>query len=396
MIFVFLSNKLITLDTILPLLLEFKERAPDLRFEFICFEPSTEAAIRQNTVLYDVLKSLGRLRMLGRNKKGPLHTIAHRFSILGPMARIALWLLHPRTRLLHFKALNSWPLRLLAWMAPQRTIFAQGSAVGFAEVEKRVSEAMKPRNYVRIPPAGKHIVMFSEHWPWLDGYDLADRAIYRLAPPFTLHSWVCYVQKNKDHYLDQALEAAGFEPGSEFGVAILNWLGPSPLFRIPEDTPKLLGETLEVLREACPELPIMIKPHPATRPRELAILNELLKRFSQSKLVVTHLHPMVLAMRARFVIGNNYSTTFSTFKYCGVPSIEYSDYAEAILKETSGGSMRPEIVTYFINRDKAELQHVLKRCASTPRAAAKIKTAPAIPADVFAALAGMPPLATVS
>jgi hypothetical protein len=40
----------------------------------------------------------------------------------------------------------------------------------------------------------------------------------------------------------------------------------------------------------------------------------------------------------------------------GVPTLEYSEYAEHIADVTQGGSMRPEYVSRFISRDKAELR----------------------------------------
>ena len=93
MIFVFLSRKLITLDTIVPLLHELKLRAPDTRFELICFDRATQNAIRENVVLYDVVRKLGRLRMMGRWSDGRLRFLAHRVWAIGALMRIMLWLM---------------------------------------------------------------------------------------------------------------------------------------------------------------------------------------------------------------------------------------------------------------------------------------------------------------
>ena len=82
---------------------------------------------------------------------------------------------------------------------------------------------------------------------------------------------------------------------------------------------------------------------------------------SDQKSVICHLHPVVLARRSRYVIGNCYSTTFSVFHAMQVPTVEFTDYRPDILQETDGGSFRPDLVDHFVNRDTSLLRPLLSR-----------------------------------
>ena len=46
------------------------------------------------------------------------------------------------------------------------------------------------------------------------------------------------------------------------------------------------------------------------------------------------------------------STTFADARMMGVPTIEYTEYRDDLLKVMNGGSFWPEWVTYFIQADE--------------------------------------------
>ena len=82
---------------------------------------------------------------------------------------------------------------------------------------------------------------------------------------------------------------------------------------------------------------------------------------------MTHLHPSVLATRARLVVANYYSTTLADVFNLNVPTVEYTDYSDRALAVTGGGSMRPEFVTHFINDDRARFRAALTEIMACPR-----------------------------
>ncbi len=114
MIVVFLNNKLITCDTILPLLMAAHDHGPRQRILFCCFDEMTYDAITRNIVLREGIARIGDLRLLGRSRRhGPWSWFLHRMRMFPFSIQLLLLALSRRVTFIHFKALNTWPLRLL-------------------------------------------------------------------------------------------------------------------------------------------------------------------------------------------------------------------------------------------------------------------------------------------
>jgi hypothetical protein len=114
-------------------------------------------------------------------------------------------------------------------------------------------------------------------------------------------------------------------------------------------------------------LPLFIKPHPVMKQEEREWALSRARAMTRLKVVPTDLHPMLLAGCARFAIGNCYSTTFSVLHHMNVPTLEYTCYADHILQTTAGGSLRPEFVSEFIQRDPMKLRASLRAMGTGPR-----------------------------
>jgi hypothetical protein len=366
-IFVFLSRKLITLDTIVPLLHELKQRAPDARFELICFDKATEDTIRENVVLHEAVQKLGRLRMMGRWGSGWLRLLGHRIWIAGALLRIAFWLMHPRTRLVHFKALNEWPLRLLYCLAPSRTIYVQGAALAQSDLEKTIDQLNKPRRYRRFVPAAGRLVGFQPNWPLLSNEYLKDVPRHIIPEPASLTSWHDYLRVSSQGYLKPFYVNLGGEP-ENMTLYILSSLDRAPILADPDGFPRLFGETLEILSEVAPDLAVAVKPHPATKPKYRQIIADIIaaRRAAGQNVIETHLHPLLLAQKVNFFIANMFSTTFLNAAAAGVPTIEYTHLTDEVLSHTQGGSFRPELVTHFVHADPVKLKSIVRALLQNP------------------------------
>ena len=82
-IFIFLNDKLITCDTILPFIVHLKKYNPDLKIKFITFNPTTINIIYKNTNLINIIKEYGTINVLGWLKND-----------YGRIVRIILKLIH--------------------------------------------------------------------------------------------------------------------------------------------------------------------------------------------------------------------------------------------------------------------------------------------------------------
>jgi hypothetical protein len=101
---------------------------------------------------------------------------------------------------------------------------------------------------------------------------------------------------------------------------------------------------------------LVLKPHVVT---DMDQLRRSLAKFPRAKAVVCNLHPAMLAARSYAVISNYYSTTQSTAAQMGVPTVEYSEYGQRAYAITEGGSVRPDHIKYFIQRDAKRLREVV-------------------------------------
>ncbi len=365
-IVVFLNNKLIACDTVVPLTIDLAEQRKDLAFEFVTFEERTYEAIRRNIVLYDAICSIGRLSFRGRraNERGSaLASLRHRLGAIVWLLSLAARALAGRVIFVHFKALNRGPLRVLGAIAYRRTIYMEPTAIGYAPLERQVSDMMMHRRYRKSSIVGRYLIGFSEHWEPLGDEQLADRVRLKLPPPFRSAKWQEWLRQRADQYLDAVFRGEGLEPQQRIAVFILTWMGPSGLLAESDLFPTLFEETLEALADACPNLPIFLKPHPALRPHERTELIKRVRTRTRGIALLSDLHPMILGQRACFAVANCYSTTFSVLRALDVPTVEYTAYKPSILAVTDGGSMRPEFVSHFIQRDAAALTKTLRSLA---------------------------------
>jgi len=205
------------------------------------------------------------------------------------------------------------------------------------------------------------LVAFEPSWRELGNPRLADRPRCVLPPTIAYGGWIKHVRAKADGYFADTFAAASMPDSGAVVTYILSSMDENGLLSDPALFPALLERTLDALdAEGCSD-PVLIKPHPATSPRYMAVIRGAIACHTRLKLVTCNLHPAVLAIRSRFAIANCYSTTFSVFHALGVPTVEFTSYRPDILAFTSGGSMRPELVEHFIDSDAGKLAQLLPR-----------------------------------
>ncbi len=363
-LYIFLNNKLISCDTIVPLVKEICDKQPNFEANFITFEERTRQAIVENVVLFDAIRTIGQLHMLGRARHTSLSGLLQRIRMVPWLFGLIIEAARGQALFLHFKELNFWPLRILPALFPYQTMLAEPTAIGYHPLEKHVSEMMFARRYPKVSPAGQHLIQFSDHWAVPKDPRTLGRAVYRLPPPFARKHWQEYLAERGAEYLLDAIEKhEQIAEKAENGVIayMLSWMGPNNLIRDPNGLPVLFDETLGILEETCPNIPVFVKPHPSCsgNSQEYASIQSICDRHPSLTIILSQLHPIVLCLKAKIFIANAYTTTFSMPKYLGIPVIEYSSYRDDILKETNFGSCRPDMVDYFINRNPDQLRALM-------------------------------------
>lgn len=354
MIIVYLNNKLISIDTILPLLLELHAKKDRKKILLICFEQATFNAIQRNTILWRCIQQIGTLRLLDPT---PRNRVLRRMVLMFELLRLAVTTAIFKPTAIHFKALNTWPFMALYKINKNRTFVFQSSPAPATKREKDVGLSRgKVRNVPCIEQRGAAIIYFQEDEFYLHNAKSEHVPKIKILPPFRREIW--------NNYLDElaAKELAKIGVGSDQRVFtyILSSMDHNEVTRDPDGFPNLFEETLTVLHESAPDVPVLIKPHPATNADMIALQNEILARTPHRHVIVTQLHPMLLAQVSMAFLANVYSTTFATAVYLGCPTIEYTDYCQDVLTVCGDNSMRPDLVQHFINRKPDQLMAALK------------------------------------
>ncbi len=362
---IFLNNKLISCDTILPVAMEVHART-GRQVLFFTTDKWTFDAIRENVVLWHAIHRIGRLILLGNKSGTRLSGWVAKSKGIALLAFLALKARFGRVSILHFRALHKPPFNLLARIAPDAVFFCESDSYGESELMRRIVEVGAPRSRDEQPPCSGTLLAFSSGWTWLSNPAAAHlpRAVF--GQTRTRKIWLDYVRTVADQFHAEAFAKAGVPDADETIVFMLGYLGALPYMRHEDSTRTLLAETLDVLAELAGGRTIMLKPHLIT---DMHVVAAEVARLNARgvRTVVANLHPSVLAVRARLFIANYYSTTLADAWHMGVPTIEYTDYSDAALAVTGGGSMNPAYVAHFICRDRDRLTGTVRAVLAAPR-----------------------------
>ena len=158
--------------------------------------------------------------------------------------------------IIHFKALNYWPLKLLFILNRKRVVLFQPTIAGSTELEAKVNNIAKKR---RIParPVGSVLIGFHKNWSAFQLVGQPNTTKFIISATFKRR-----VMEHLRRHGNAHLKSIGIRPGEKFITYILSSMCTNSWLKNPDDFPILFDETLQILSEVCPELPIVIKPHP--------------------------------------------------------------------------------------------------------------------------------------
>jgi hypothetical protein len=364
-IVVFLNNKLISCDTILPVMMEAYQRT-GRRVLFLTTDAETYDGIRQNVVLWDAIRRIGRITLIGRRHRTPASWLVHRIRVFSLLTWLTALAMGRRLDVFHFRALNSWPLRWLFVTNRARTYLCESDSYGEPQLMGRVRNVGYPRGQRHDEPAAGAVLAFHPEFRPYNAPELASRPRFLFGPTRLRKVWLDYVRDRADNDFNAAFAEAGLPDSPEIGAYMLGFFGP--IAYLENDgvgvMRSLFEETLDILEECFGDLPIFLKPHIFT---DMDVVREALGKRKGLKAVITYLHPSVLATRSKFCISNLYSTTQADARGLGVPTIEYAAYGDEALCVTKNGSMRPDMIDHFINRDPERLRQTLLRLVAAQR-----------------------------
>jgi hypothetical protein len=262
---------------------------------------------------------------------------------------------------------------MLYYVARHRTVKFEQTPIGHSKKEIEIDSIERDRKTRLVKPAAYISVGFRNLDKNMILLDSETKPPTLLHPPvFRTKAWMDFVETRSDEYLKREFDRVAVSPNSEILSFMLGYFGKLDCL-ISDTVPlELFHKTIETLLEVGGGRPVFLKPHIIT---DRKILKYELERYQGRPIIVSYLHPAVLASRSRLFVASYYSTTLSIAKGMGVPTIEFSGYTAKALAVTNGGSMRPELVDHFINLDRTAFREtvqsiltqpeVLKKCVPT-------------------------------
>ena len=357
MVYVFIRNKIISCDSILPIAYEINRKTGQ-RFKFVTWHQPTFLGIQKNTVIYDCINEIGKFSFIGSKKNRVLDKLLKLLFLL----ECALNVTFRKSHIIHFDTLNIGPFRILSSLVSKdRLIMAQTDSSGYSrtvvEVTKRSVDFDDSTKDLAAPKKGA-LLAFCDNWPWLKDGRVKDLPVYKVFHPRSRAVWKEYVESNYKKY------TSDIKHDGKVITIMLGYFGHFGRIRTPESVEACFRETLEVIRECAKinKITVLLKPHIIT---DLDKLNQIIDEYPELNFYSTFLHPSVIAKVSNVLICNSYSTSVYDGFIQGVPVIEYTDYHEIALDITGGNSSRPEYVTYFINKDREKLKDAISSSLSS-------------------------------
>ena len=333
-IVVFVRNKLITTDTVLPLLLEAKNKF-DISSKIVVFDKLAHDSINKNIVIKDTIKHIGGELYITNGLKSKF---LRRLNILFFLLLLIIGFFKG-DKIIHFGHLNRWPLKFIAIFFKKNTYQMQGTAYGF-----EYSHINRSSKKLEVPyPVGQNIIICAKNIEKTAFNNLEkEKKVFRFGETRTRDTWVKYISENADYYFNK------YHPNLDINNGFIVFiLGTIHGYEHKYD---LFKSTIEILSGLNSPLPILLKPHTFT---EMNTVEEAIANLDLFH--ITYLHPSVLASKARIFVSNNFSNTLADAHSYGVKTIEFTSYDHEKRKRLKGQSTDPQFVDYFIDNDKNKL-----------------------------------------
>ena len=364
-IYIFLNNKIISCDTILPLMLEIKKNNNSININFIIFDFKTYQFIQNNQLLYKIIKEVGTLKCLGRKNNSiyfkeqsisiydykRLYIILHFMKILPYLLRLFFNLIFLNVIFIHFRALNLWPIKILYYFNKSKTILCEADSSGFSErgynADRSVHENRQDLSIFTGPnPCGKKIIAFSKSFTLLKHPALINSEKYIIESSHNRKIWLNYIRNNAESMLNDIHK---LKESSDYCVLLLSHIGQetkgAKILKNKDSWSTLVEDILDIIYSENSNIIILIKPHIIT---DMVLLNKILCKRKNIKTMITNLHPALLAVKAKFSIATHYSTAFQSIQYIGGITIEYTDQKEVYRKKLNYKPKRPEFTSFFL------------------------------------------------
>ena len=359
-IIVICKQKLISVDSILPVLLELKDKNSTADFFVVLPDNKTTESVKKNYHILEALSGIG-ADILEQSRSGRITLLfwtfkffcrlAFRRNIIFP-AGDCLYKHRMFMRLL--KKVSSTVEIRFSLLAPVRD-FIENLKIQRQYIEELAADAGKS-----APPGGSKQDK-ADYDYFLSSVSYEDVSVFTPEPVSSekmikagyvraLPAWLRFVESASSQWMELTRHG-------KYCLFILSTFGKRVSFYNEPDVGESFKETLDVLKRFSERLHVVFKPHAITDMKqfETYIEDAGFKNYS-----VDYGHPMVLAANAEFVIGNTFSNTMFDAFYLNRPVIEYTSYDKELFSRIGNCSIGGRCCGKLIERDQSLLEKTLE------------------------------------
>ncbi len=356
-IFIFLNNKLITCDTILPFVVDLKKHNPGLKIKFITFDLATLDIINKNTNLINIINEYGTINVLGWLKNDYISIVRIFFKVTH-ILKIILFSLLFNCKNIHFKGLERFPFNLIYLFNKKKTFLFESNCWGYSldvvntdkmfYVNRIAGEEIELKSY-------NYLVAFSEDWPQLKFYNKNNKNKknkYLISSTRISENWlnICKKQANILSHNKPEWMSEKFKNNKKI-IYVLGYLGKFNTIHKDSTGESLLYDTLVLILKNTNHI-ILLKPHAIT---DISLLTSIINKINTNRIFITYNHMAVISHYCNYALANYFSYALTDAWVNGLKTIEYTIYDEEVLSYTGGKSIEPKYIDNFINDKPEEL-----------------------------------------
>jgi len=336
LIVVFLKNKLISFDSILPLAMEIN-KCCGYKFYFIIWEyESYRSVVEDNVALRDMALSVGSIVCPSKINSG---IISDKINKVIFIAKVLLKISLKKFYILHFNALDEYPLALLTkvinkdkiarcessvdvtmTLAEDMDINCKNTITASTLQERSSGEESHKHMLCEYPVNNSGILIgFDSNWNWFKHPDANSCKKLVFSSGRNAKEYRAFISKNCDYYLRQ--EGLLNLDKNKTIVLILGHYGYGGKGTGWSVRNKLLYEALVVLKDL--ECNIIIKPHIYC---DMDLVKSIIKdsKCDNRKIYYTKIHPQIIQQAAIAGLFVNNSTVRCNYIAIGFPVIQYN------------------------------------------------------------------------
>jgi hypothetical protein len=339
--YIFLRDKIIGIDTILPLCMEIHDRC-GYKFNFISFDRLTyKYIIEDNIVIRDAINSIGKIELVSSGKYKSLY-VSKIFSLFY-FLKVAFNVAVKNYYIIHSAHLHLKPFMWFRWLFKKNNVifiekkpFGIGNQIDFKNVKNHNLAYKNRMTYKDISEFGIDIyshppllyagtlIGYDKDWNYFK-HPAANKLKKIVIDGMGIRKngyWIDFLNKNVNRYIENEMPKGVFKSDN-----ILVFLATRITRATDTNAINEFVGALRALSKYMHIFPLFIKLHTFS---DLEFINELLgvaiEEKNSTRYVITKLHPAVLSNRSVISVFANQGTLMKEFSGLGVPVVDLQIY----------------------------------------------------------------------